>query len=290
MLVGKTCLVTGATHGIGLATARALAALGARVLIHGRDPTLGKRAVADIGRSTRNWDVSFVRADFSSLAEVRNLAAEIDSTVPKLDVLVNNAGLMSASRAWTADGYEITFAVNHLAPFLLTNLLLDKLKRSAPARIVIVASEAHRRVKLDFDDLMNVRTPSAMRAYGRSKLANLLFARELADRLRGTGVTVNALHPGVVNTHLFNNSSALVRVAAATLGKWFLISPQEGAKTSVYLASSPEVAGKTGGYYRRCKPASPSRAAQNDADAHRLWEISARLVDLPAPSKARILA
>jgi retinol dehydrogenase 12 len=279
---GKTCLVTGATNGIGLATARVLAGMGATVLVHGRDAARGKRAVEEIVRSTGNEATTFVRADFAELADVRRFAAEIDATVPRLDVLINNAGTMSASRTWTIDGYETTFAVNHLAVFLLTLLLLDKLKRSAPARIVVVASDAHRRVKLDFDDLMNVRPGGFLRAYGRSKLANVLFARMLARRLVGTGVTVNALHPGVVATHLFHDAPALVRGVVATVGRLFMITPEEGAKTSVYLASSPEVAGLSGGYYDRCRLVQPSAQALQDADAARLWEISARLVGLPA--------
>jgi NAD(P)-dependent dehydrogenase (short-subunit alcohol dehydrogenase family) len=188
------------------------------------------------------------------------------------------------------DGYEMTFAVNHLAPFLLTNLLLEKLKKSVPARIVVVASEAHRRARLDFDDLMNVRSQGFMQAYGRSKLANMLFARSLARRLQGAGVTVNALHPGVITSNLFQSGPPLVKLAVATVGRLFMISPEEGAKTSVYLATSPQVAARSGGYYSRCRLTRPSAAAVSDGDAERLWEISARLVDIAPAAKARSLA
>jgi NAD(P)-dependent dehydrogenase (short-subunit alcohol dehydrogenase family) len=278
---GKVCLVTGATNGIGFATARSLASEGATVLVHGRDAARGQRAVDDIVRVTDNPQVSFVQADFAALADVRRLADELNANLPRLDVLINNAGLLSSGRTLTSDGYETTFAVNHLAPFLLTNLLLEKLKKSAPARIVVVASRAHRRASLDFDDLMSDRSLKFMQVYGRSKLANILFTRALAKRLDGTGVTVNALHPGVVSTGLFQGSSTIVRALAGTIGRLFMISPQEGAKTSVYLASSAEVAGTSGGYYSDCRPAQPTAEAMSDADAERLWSISAKLVGLP---------
>src|SRR5256885_7227983 len=209
---GRICVVTGATHGIGRATARALAASGATVLVHGRDHARARAVAEDISRDTGNPEVRFVQADFPQLAQVRRLAQQLHSLLPRLDVLINNAGMMAAAHARSADGYELTFAVNHLAPFLLTNLLLEKLKASAPARVIVVASEAHRRATLDFGDLMNAGA-SGWGAYQRSKLANVLFARELARRLAGTGVTVNALHPGLIrrdrkSTRL--NSSHLV--------------------------------------------------------------------------------
>src|SRR5256886_8965227 len=187
----RICVVTGATHGIGRATARALAASGATVLVHGRDLARARAVAGDISRDTGNPEVRFVQADFAQLAQVRRLAQQLHSLLPRLDVLSNNAGMMAAAHARSADGYELTFAVNHLAPFLLTNLLLEKLKASAPARVIVVASEAHRRATLDFGDLMNAGA-SGWGAYQRSKLANVLFARELARRLAGTGVTVNA--------------------------------------------------------------------------------------------------
>lgn len=279
---GRVCLVTGATHGIGLATAHELAARGATVLVHGRDLARARAVAAGIHRSTGNPEVRAVQADFAELAQVRRLAQELSSGLARLDVLVNNAGLMSAAGSQSADGYELTFAVNHLAPFLLTNLLLDKLKASAPARVIVVSSEAHRRGTLDLGDLLNAAGPGAMAAYARSKLANALFARALAARLAGSGVTVNSLHPGVVDTHLFHDSPLLLRVLLASLGRFFMLSPAQGARTSVYLATAAEVADQSGGYYRDCRPDTPSRAAQSDADAARLWQESARLTGLAA--------
>lgn len=281
-LTGKVCVVTGATNGIGFTTARELARLGGSVWLHGRDPERGRRAVDDIVRDTGNRDVRFAQADFARLEDVRRLAAEVQAGTPRLDLLINNAGLIAPRRTTTAEGFESTFAVNHLAPFLLTLLLRAKLEHSAPARIVVVASEAHRRSHLDFDDLMTTAGYSLFRAYGRSKLANILFARALARRLAGTAVTVNALHPGVVRTNLFNSGSPLARVGVATIGRLFMISPEEGAKTSLYLASSPEVEGCSGGYYSNCRLIEPSAAALKDEDGERLWEISTKLVGVPA--------
>ena len=276
---GKTCLVTGATHGIGRVTARALADAGATVLVHGRDAALGAAVTAAIARESGNPRVRFVRADFMHLDEVRELAAEL-ARLPRLDVLVNNAGLMDAPRRCTAEGYDATFAVNHLAPFLLTNLLLETLARSAPARVVVVASEAHRRAGwLDFDDLMNARV-GYLRAYERSKLANLLFMRALARRLKGSAVTVNALHPGLVSSQLFRGCAPAVRTLLTTIVRPFMRSPERGARTSVHLASSPAVEGQSGGYYRDCRRLEPSAAARCDDAAARLWSESVRLTAL----------
>ena len=278
---GRICLVTGSTHGIGLATARALAAMGATVLVHGRDLERARATAERIGRDTGNRDVRAVQADFAELAQVRRLAAEL-AAAPRLDVLVNNAGVMGARGARSADGYDLTFAVNHLAPFLLTNLLLGKLRQSAPARIVVVASEAHRRATLDFGDLMNSRTSGILTAYERSKLANLLFARALARRLVGSGVTVNALHPGLVASHLFQHTPLPLRLLLLGPGRLFMISPERGALGAVHLATAPELRTENGGYYsgRRC--AAPSAAAQSDESAERLWAQSARLTGLAA--------
>lgn len=280
-LAGKVCLVTGATNGIGFTAARELARLGAAVWVHGRDAERGRRATEDIVRASGNHEVRFVRADFARLEEVRRLAAEIEASSSRLDVLINNAGVICPERTLTAEGYETTFAVNHLAPFLLTLLLRGKLEQSAPARIVVVASEAHRRSQLDFDDLMMTRDYSLFRAYGRSKLANILFTRALARRLEGGAVTANALHPGVVRTNLFNHGSALTRWGAATIGRLFMISPEQGARTTVYLAGSSELEGRSGGYYSNCRLIEPSAAAQRGEDGERLWELSAQLVGLP---------
>jgi NAD(P)-dependent dehydrogenase (short-subunit alcohol dehydrogenase family) len=275
---GKICLVTGATHGIGLVTARALAAAGATVLLHGRDAERGAAAAADIARTSGNSAVRFVRADFMHLDEVRELAGQL-ARLPRLDVLVNNAGLIDARRRCTAEGYDATFGVNHLAPFLLTSLLLETLTRSAPARVIVVASEAHRRARLDFGDLMNARV-GYLRAYERSKLANLLFMRALARRLRGSAVTVNAAHPGFVRSQLFRDFRGPLRLAFATVVRPFMRSPQQGARTSIYLATSPEVEGESGGYYRDCRRIEPSVAARCDEAAARLWSESARLTAL----------
>jgi NAD(P)-dependent dehydrogenase (short-subunit alcohol dehydrogenase family) len=277
---GKTCLVTGATHGVGLATARALAAQGATLLLHGRDAELGRRLAEQIGRESGNPAVRFVRADFMHLDEVRELAAEL-GRLPRLDVLINNAALMDGrQRRCTAEGYDATFGVNHLAPFLLTNLLLPKLGQSAPARVVVVASEAHRGAGwLDFDDLMNARV-GFLRAYQRSKLANLLFVRALAKRLGGGGISVNAAHPGLVASQLFRSVPQPLRLALATIVRPFMRSTERGADTSVYLATSSDVAGASGGYYSDRRRLTPSDAARCDVAAARLWEESTRLTGL----------
>jgi retinol dehydrogenase 12 len=285
-----TVLVTGATNGIGLETARVLAGMGHSVIIHGRDARKGREAMEVVRAAARAGggagDVSFRQADFASLAQVRKLAEEVIATVPRLDVLINNAGCANVTRRTTADGYETTFAVNHLAPFLLTNLLLDKIKASAPARIVNVASRAHRDKQIDFDDLMSERDYKVMRTYGRSKLANIMFTRSLAKRLQGSGVTANSLHPGLVATGI-GQTSLIGRLG------WRLIvyirggiSIEEGSKTSLYLATSPEVEGKSGDYYVKCHPAQlqTSPEAVSDEACERLWKVSEKLVGLPCSS------
>lgn len=275
----KVCLVTGATNGIGLETAKALAGAGATVLVHGRDLTRARAVAQELASTTANPKVSAVEADFARLADVRRLATELNARLPRLDVLVNNAGMMSAARGRSAEGYDLTFAVNHLAPFLLTNLLLPKLAAAGAARIVVVASAAHRRARLDFDDLMNDRVSGLLPAYAGSKLANILFTRSLAQRLRGSGVTANALHPGFVNSHIFHATPAL-RLLLLPFTPFLMRTPAQGAATSIYLASSPEVAGVSGAYYERGRQAAPSEAAQNAADGERLWQESARLTGL----------
>jgi retinol dehydrogenase-12 len=278
----RICVVTGATHGVGLATARALAARCATVVVHGRDAARARSVAADISRASGNPDVRFVQADFAQLAQVRRLARELHEQLPAVHVLINNAAVMPAAPARSADGYDLAFAVNHLAPFLLTSLLLPKLRQSAPARVVVVASNAHRRARLDFNDLMNEQVTGLWPAYQRSKLANLLFTRALARRLAGSGVTVNALHPGVIRSQLFREAPAPLRLLLTLFGRILLRSPEHGARTSVYLALSPELAGQSGGYYQDCRRVTPSIAAQNDADAERLWQESARLTQLAA--------
>jgi retinol dehydrogenase 12 len=275
-----TILVTGATDGIGLTTAQALALQGHRVLMHGRNAAKGQAAVAAVRAAAGNPEVRFVRADFASLAQIRDLAQELRA-LPRLDVLINNAGCINLARNITVDGFETTFAVNHLAPFLLTRLLLSKIRDSAPARIVTVASAAHRGQRIDFADLMSTRDYRMLRTYGRSKLANILFTRTLAKRLAGSGVTANALHPGMVATHLGQDNWL-----AKTVGRAFMavagMSATQGAKTSVYLATAAEVEGLSGGYYAKCRaePLAAAPDALDDATAERLWLVSEELVGL----------
>lgn len=277
-LNGRRCLVTGATSGIGKETARALAALGAEVVVHGRDAAAVDTTCKSIVASVPNARVSGALADFGSLASVRRMAGELTARYASIDVLVNNAGAVSSARKVTADGYEWQLGVNHLAPFLLTNLLLGALKKSGTARIVTVSSAAHRSGKIDFDDLQLERTKySGLRAYSASKLANVLFTLELSRRLGGTGVTSNCLHPGVVMTNIFRGSGVVVAAIVRVLGRMLMLSPADGAATSVYLASSPEVAGVTGKYFVKCREETPAPAAADAAAAARLWEISERL-------------
>jgi len=276
-LTGRTCLVTGATHGIGRATAEALAAQGATVIVHGRDSAAVGAVCHEIARSAGSGRVTGAVADFASLAAVRKLAAEVAARHERLDVLVNNAGAGARGRPVTSDGFEWLFGVNHLAPFLLTNLLLDKLKASAPARVVVVASMAYRRAVIDFDDMnWQRRKYSGLQAYGASKLANILFTLELARRLAGSGVTANCLHPGVVATNIFNKLGLLGRLFTLLAKPWLLTS-QEGAKTSIYLASSPEVASVSGKYYDRGREALLEPPARDAEAARKLWELSERL-------------
>jgi retinol dehydrogenase-12 len=281
---GKTCLVTGATSGIGKETAVRLAALGATVIIVARTATRGEGAVEEIRRRVPGARVEVVVADLSSLARVRRLAEEILARYNRLDVLVNNAGVIMRNRQLTADGLETTFATNHLGPFLLTNLLRERLERSAPARVVTVSSGAHKQVRaIPWDELPEGGPAADRQAYPLSKLLNILFTVELAKRLTGTGVTANCLHPGFVR-------SALGRDVTGTIGTMvrlllpLLPGPATGAATSVYLAGSPEVAEVTGGYFVKCRPARPSALARDDRAAARLWTLSEELAGLtPAP-------
>jgi NAD(P)-dependent dehydrogenase (short-subunit alcohol dehydrogenase family) len=278
---GKVCVITGGTDGIGKAAAYALAIQGARLLLHGRDPDKGARAVAELKARSGNPAIDLLPADFASLAEVRRLAAAILERTSRIDVLVNNAGCMFVRRALSKDGYEKTFAVNHLAPFLLTHLLLDTLKSSGSSRIVTTASRAHRDAKIAFDDLQLTRRYSPMGAYGISKLANVLFTRALAKRLQGTPVTANCLHPGLVRTNFGRNSENDVSpLAKAIIGlvMRFARTPEKGAETLIYLAASPQVQGASGGYYVDCKLVEPSAAGRDDGAAERLWHVSEQLV------------
>ena len=277
-MTGKTVLVTGASGGIGLATAAGLAQLGARVGLVGRDAARSEAAAERLRAAGGQVDV-FV-ADMSSQGEVRRLAEEVLTAYPRLDVLVNNVGGYWATRHATVDGLERTFAVNHLAPFLLTNLLLDRLRASAPARVVTVSSGAHAMGIIDFEDLQGERVYSGERAYNQSKLANVMFTYELARRLQGSGVTANTFHPGVVRTNFGReDSKGWMRLMLPVI-RPFLKSPDKGAATSVYLASSPEVEGVTGQYFAKQKARRSSTASYDTTAAARLWDVSATLVGL----------
>jgi retinol dehydrogenase 14 len=277
-MAGRTVLVTGGTGGIGKATATGLAAMGARVGITGRDTARTRAAAAEIAAASGNPAVDPFPADMSSQAEVRRLAGEVLAAYPRLDVLVNNVGGFWATRQITPDGLERTFAVNHLAPFLLTGLLLDRLTASAPARIVTVSSGAHATGKINFGDLQGEHRYSGPQAYSQSKLANILFSYELARRLEGTGVTATALHPGVARTGFAAEDPSPLWKLFLPLIRLFLKTPQKGAATSIYLASSPEVEGVTGTYFAARKPKASSQASRDTAAAARLWQISLDLV------------
>jgi NAD(P)-dependent dehydrogenase (short-subunit alcohol dehydrogenase family) len=273
-------LVTGASSGIGRATALGLAAMGAHVAITGRDRARTEAAATEV-REAGGGQVDVFVADMSSLEEVRRLAAEVLASLPRIDVLVNNVGGYWDTRHRTADGFERTFALNHLAPFLLTGLLLDRLQQSAPARVVTVSSGAHTMGRIDFDDLMGERSYSGMRAYSQSKLANILFTYELARRLGSGGVTANAVHPGMVNTGFGAEDAGAIQRLFTPLMRPFMKSPAQGAATSVFLASSDEAAGVTGCYFAGGKRRASSKRSQDEAMALRLWQVSAGLVDLP---------
>lgn len=277
----KVVLVTGATSGIGLETARALARQGATVVIVGRSREKGERVLAELRQSTGNAKIDLLLADLSSMAAVRNLAADFLAKYDRLDVLVNNAGAIYTDRQTTVDGFERTFATNHLAYFLLTNLLLDVLKKSAPSRIVNVASEAHKSGRLDLDDLQSEKGFSGFRVYGTSKLANILFTYELSRRLAGTGVTANCLHPGVVASGFGDSTNPLLRVGFK-LVRPFMIDAVEGAATTIYLASSPDVEGESGKYFKNERPVASRKVTYNRDIAARLWDASAKLTGLPA--------
>jgi NAD(P)-dependent dehydrogenase (short-subunit alcohol dehydrogenase family) len=274
---GKVCVVTGATSGIGKAAAAALAKMGARIVLVGRDRERTEAAAAEIG-AVSSAQPKVEIADLSVMEQVRGLAGRLAS-LERIDVLINNAGLVLRERRATPDGFEHVFAVNHLAPFLLTNLLVPSLTASAPARVVTVASDAHSAARLDLTDPNLERGWDSWRSYANSKLANILFTRELAGRLDGTGVTANCAHPGVVRTAFGRDAAPLMKIGI-TIARPFMLSPRRGADTVVYLASSPEVAGRTGGYYVKRKQRDPSAAARDDAAARKLWEISENLTGL----------
>jgi retinol dehydrogenase 14 len=277
----KVCLITGATSGIGKATAMGLAIMGASVVMVGRDRGRGEAAMAEIKESSGNASVDLMLADISSQEEIRRLADEFKEAYPRLDVLINNAGVFRSKRITTADGIETTFAVNHLAYFLLTNLLLDVLKASAPSRIVNVSSGAQSNGIIDFDDLQGEKGYKGTKAYSQSKLANVLFTYELARRLEGTGVTANCLHPGAVRTNFGSGSSGVFGLMVRAL-RPLMISPEKGAETSIYLASSPEVEGLSGRYFVKKAEARSSDKSYDAGLARRLWDVSTELTNLPA--------
>ncbi|MBN1978270.1 MAG: SDR family oxidoreductase [Anaerolineae bacterium] len=276
---GKVCLVTGGASGIGAATARALAQRGAVVVLVDRAREKGAATADQIRQQTGNPAVEFMLADLSAQEEVRRLAQEFKRRYQRLDVLVNNAGAIFPRRQESVDGIEMTFALNYLGYFLLTNLLLDTLKTSAPARIVNVSSRSHARAQINFDDLQSRAGYRGLQAYAHSKLAIVLFTYELARRLEGTGVTANALHPGLVATNFGMNNGGFIGLVMRLFRPSF-ISPERGAQTSIYLATSPKVEGVTGKYFVKRKAVPSSPASYDTATASRLWQVSAAHTNL----------
>jgi len=278
---GKVVLITGGNAGVGKETAVGLAREGADVVFTARDATRGADALADIRERSGNDTVEVMALDLASFASIRSFSEAFLASHDRLDVLVNNAGLVQKRRALTDDGFEMTFGVNHLGHFLLTSLLLDRLRASAPARVVVVSSHAHKHAGggLDFDDLQSERAYKSFQVYGKTKLANIYFTREQARRVDPAEVTVNALHPGFVASR-FGRDGDTGRLGnvAMVLGRPFAISPEKGALTSIWLASSPDVEGTTGGYFYKCKPSTPSKLAQDDETARRLWTATDELI------------
>jgi retinol dehydrogenase-14 len=279
---GKVILITGGTSGIGKAAATALAAMGAEVVVTGRNRERGQAAVEEVRHRSGNERVSLMLADLSVQAEVRRLAEDFRERHDRLDVLVNNAGLIQSRRTETPDGLEMTIAVNHLAAFLLTNLLLDLLKDSAPSRVITVSSEARRGASIDFDDLQSERRYRGFPVYGMTKKANILFTYELAERLEGSGVVANCLHPGAVSTNFARNNRGPIALFFR-LFKPFMRSPEQGADTLVYLASAPEIGELNGKYLTDRKEVSPAEP-RDEAAQKRLWEVSEELTNLTVAS------
>ncbi len=288
-MTGSVVVITGATSGIGKVAAERLAGMGARLVVVARDRARGAATLDGLRSINGSVEHTIHYADLSRLAEMKRVAAEIAAAEPRIDVLINNAGALFGSRHVTEDGLELTFATNHLSYFVISLGLLDRLRASAPSRVIGTSSGAHRAATLDFDDLQSTRAyqgsiGSALRyggpgfkVYALSKLCNILFTRELARRLEGTGVTVNCFHPGFVDTRFGDQSGGFISFGIRA-AKGFAISPEKGAETLVYLASSPEVANVTGEYFYKCRPATPSRQAQDDRAARRLWQETEKLV------------
>ncbi|MFN7949927.1 MAG: SDR family oxidoreductase [Blastocatellia bacterium] len=283
--MNQTCLVTGASSGIGKVTARELARAGNTVLLVCRNRSKGEATVDEIRRDTGSDKLELLIADLAELRQIRELAAQVKAGHAQLHVLINNAGVYQSARTLTADGYETTFAVNHLAYFLLTIELLDLLKAAAPARIINVASDAHKSGHINFDDLHGSGRYNGLRAYAQSKLANILFTYELARRLQGTGVTVNAMHPGGVSTGIYDNVSG-IGGKIIRLFTFLMRTPEKGAETVIWLASSPEVAGVTGKYFYDLKEKPSSRESTDLNVAARLWQISEQLTGLSRTAAA----
>jgi NAD(P)-dependent dehydrogenase (short-subunit alcohol dehydrogenase family) len=278
---GKVVVITGATSGIGEVAARRLAGMGARIVLVARDKTRGQQTLRRLHRGNLSVSHSIHYGDLSRISEMKRLAVEIAAAEPRIDVLINNAGAMFGSRQMTEDNLEFTFAINHMAYFVLTQGLRERLLASSPARIVNTASDAHKGRVLDFEDLQSAKRFSALNVYGRSKLCNILFTRELSRRWDGKGVTANCLHPGFVATRFGDGSGGFLS-RAISMAKIFAISPEKGAETIVYLASSPEVARVSGEYFYKSRPAMPTAEARDDPAAKRLWIESARLSGIEA--------
>jgi NAD(P)-dependent dehydrogenase (short-subunit alcohol dehydrogenase family) len=276
---GKVVVITGATSGIGEIAAQRLAGMGARIVLVARDAARGQKTLTRLPGIGTGVAHSIYYGDLSRISESKRVAAEIAAAEPRIDVLINNAGALFGTRRLTADNLEETFATNHMAYFVLTLGLKASLLAASPARVVSTASDAHKGYTLDFDDLQAEKGYSAIRAYGRSKLCNILFTRELARRWSGTGITANCLHPGFVATRFGDRSggflSGIVRIA-----KTFAITPEKGAETIVYLASSPDVAAISGDYFYKCRPATPTAGGRDDAAAGRLWNESAKIAGI----------
>ena len=276
-MTGKICLVTGSTNGIGKSTAFELARMGATVVIVGRDAQKTSEVVKEIRAASGNPNVDSLVADLSSQQEVRRLAHQFKNKYSQLHVLLNNAGAVFMQRQLSVDGIEMTFALNHLASFLLTDLLLDIIKASVPARIINVSSDAHASGKIEFDNLQGERSYSP-RAYENSKLANILFTHELARRLEGTGVTVNALHPGFVATGFAKNNGKVIAALVSIFAPLVARTPAKGARTSIYLASSPNVDGMTGKYFYDSQVISAAPQATDMVVARKLWDVSTEMI------------
>jgi len=276
---GRVVVLTGGTSGIGQVAAEAIAAMGARLILVARDPARGEAALQRLRTQSPGAAHAVYYADLSRLKQMKQVAAEIAAAEPRIDVLINNAGALFTPRQVTEDGLELTFATNHVSYFVLTHLLREPLIAAAPARIINTASDAHRNARIDFDDLQSEKGYRGFGVYSRSKLANVLFTRELARRLEGTGVTANSLHPGFVATRFGDNNRGISSSVIGFLKK-FAITPEKGAETIIYLATSDEPASMTGRYFVKCRVATPSKQAQDDEAAKRLWQATMRLAGL----------